>query len=160
LTDGWQLQFVFTLYEDTAAKFDADCWICGRETMQEVSHGGDYPKGHAKGEVPRTDHFLIAMRASTRFPSIRKGVLDGRGIRRSNRTSSKSTEGVANNYLAHLQSIGVSYIFGGKSEIDLKKVVQTLATEPGIKKLIVEGGSRVSGAFVNVGLADEVIRLP
>jgi riboflavin biosynthesis pyrimidine reductase len=47
-------------------------------------------------------------------------------------------------------------MFGGKSEIDLKNVVQTLATELSVTKLIVEGGSRISGAFVNEGLVDEV----
>jgi riboflavin biosynthesis pyrimidine reductase len=47
-------------------------------------------------------------------------------------------------------------VFGGKSNIDLAKVVQTLARELGVKKLIVEGGSHVSGAFVNAGLVDEV----
>jgi riboflavin biosynthesis pyrimidine reductase len=157
LTDGWQFQFVFRLYEDTAAKFDADGWICGRVTMQEVSHGGDYPKGLAKGEVPRTDHFVdrnASQYAISIDPQGRVGWKSNTALK--SHVVEVVTEGVADDYLAYLQSIGVSYIFGGKSEIDLKKVVQTLATELGIKKLIVEGGSRVSGAFVNEGLADEV----
>jgi riboflavin biosynthesis pyrimidine reductase len=66
------------------------------------------------------------------------------------------TEQVSDDYLAFLQSIGVSYVFGGRSDIDLDKTVQTLARERGIKKLIVEGGSHVSGTFVNAGLVDEV----
>jgi riboflavin biosynthesis pyrimidine reductase len=66
------------------------------------------------------------------------------------------TEEVPDDYLSYLQSIGVSYVFGGKSDIDLDKVVQTLALELDVKRLIVEGGSHVSGAFVNAGLVDEV----
>src|ERR1700744_2225430 len=58
LTDGWHLDFASDLYEDTAGTFEADGWICGRVTMQEISHGTDYPKGLAKGAVPRTDHFV------------------------------------------------------------------------------------------------------
>jgi riboflavin biosynthesis pyrimidine reductase len=157
LTDGWKLPFVFRLYEDTAAKFDADGWICGRVTMQEVSHGEDYPKGLAKGAVPRTNHF-VERSASQYAISIDP---QGRVAWKSNTALNSHvvevvTEAVADDYLAYLQSIGVSYMFGGKTEIDLAKVVQTLATELGVKKLIVEGGSRVSGAFVNEGLVDEV----
>ena len=157
LTDGWHLDFASDLYENTAATFEADGWICGRVTMQEISHGTDYPKGLATAPVPRTDHF-VERGASQYAISIDP---QGRVAWKSN-TALKShvievlTEQVADDFLAYLQSIGVSYVFGGKSDIDLGKVVQTLAQELGVKKLIVEGGSHVSGAFVNSGLADEV----
>ena len=157
LTDGWHLDFASDLYENTAATFEADGWICGRVTMQEISHGTDYPKGLATAPVPRTDHF-VERGASQYAISIDP---QGRVAWKSN-TALKShvievlTEQVADGFLAYLQSIGVSYVFGGKSDIDLGKVVQTLAQELGVKKLIVEGGSHVSGAFVNAGLVDEV----
>ena len=157
LTDGWHLDFASNLYENTAATFEADGWICGRVTMQEISHGTDYPKGLATAPVPRTDHF-VERGASQYAISIDP---QGRVAWKSN-TALKShvievlTEQVADDFLAYLQSIGVSYVFGGKSDIDLGKVVQTLAQELGVKKLIVEGGSHVSGAFVNAGLVDEV----
>jgi riboflavin biosynthesis pyrimidine reductase len=157
LTDGWNLDFATDLYENTAASFEADGWICGRVTMQEISHGTDYPKGLAKGAVPRTDHFVerdAAQYAISIDPQ-------GRVAWKSN-TALKShvvevlTEQVPDDYLAYLQSIGVSYLFGGKSELDLDKVVQTLARELRVKRLIVEGGSHVSGAFVHAGLVDEI----
>lgn len=157
LTDGWQRKYVFGMYEETAARFEADGWICGRVTMQEVSHGDDYPKGLAKTPIPRSNQF-VERNASQYAISIDP---QGRVAWKSN-TALKShvievlTEEVADDYLAYLQSIKVSYMFGGKSEIDLEHVVQTLSTELGVKKLIVEGGSRVSGAFVNAGLVDEV----
>lgn len=157
LTDGWHLDFASDLYEDTAATFEADGWICGRVTMQEISHGDDYPKGLAKGTVPRTDH-IVERNAAQYAISIDP---QGRVAWKSN-TALKShvvevlTSQVSDDYLAYLQSIGVSYVFGGEHEIDLGKVVQTLAHELGVKKLIVEGGSHVSGAFVNAGLVDEV----
>lgn len=157
LTDGWHLDFVFNLYEETAATFKADGWICGRVTMQEVSHGTDYPRGLANGPIPRTHHF--ALRNAPQYAiSIDP---HGRVAWKSN-TALKShvievlTEEVADDYLSYLQSIGVSYVFGGKTEIDLDKVVQLLALELGVKRLIVEGGSKISGAFVNAGLVDEV----
>ncbi|MDR5760829.1 dihydrofolate reductase family protein [Caballeronia sp. LZ035] len=157
LTDGWQMKFVFKLYEDTAARFEADAWICGRVTMQEVSHGDDYPKGLAKGPVPRVNRFVE--RAAKQYAiSIDP---HGRVAWKSNTALGSHvievlTEGVSDDYLAWLQSIGVSYVFGGKDEIDLPGVIQTLSSELGLKRLIVEGGSRVSGAFVNQRLVDEV----
>ena len=157
LTDGWHLDFASDLYETTAASFEANGWICGRVTMQEISHGTDYPKGLAKGTVPRTDRF-VDRKADQYAISIDP---QGRVAWKSN-TALKShivevlTEAVPDDYLAYLQSIGVSYVFGGKSEIDLGHVVETLARELGVKKLIVEGGSHVSGTFVNAGLVDEV----
>lgn len=157
LTDGWKLDYVFDLYENTAATFGADGWICGRVTMQEISHGDDYPKGLAKQAMPRTHHF-VERNASQYAISI-----DPQGrVAWKNNTALKShvievlTEEVSDDFLAYLQSINVSYIFGGKGEIDLHKVIDILTTELGVKKLIVEGGSRVSGAFVNAGLVDEV----
>ena len=57
---------------------------------------------------------------------------------------------------AYLQSIGVSYVFGSKTDIDLARVVAILANELGTKRLVVEGGPHVSESFVNAGLIDEI----
>lgn len=157
LTDGWHLDYASDLYERTAATFEANGWICGRVTMQEISHGKDYPKGLAKSPIARTNHFVkrdasqyaisidpqgrVAWKSATALESHVVEVL---------------SEAVPDDFLAYLQSIGASYVFGGKSDIDLASVVETLARELDVKKLIVEGGSHVSGAFVQAGLVDEV----
>jgi riboflavin biosynthesis pyrimidine reductase len=157
LTDGWNLKFASDLYETTAATFNADGWICGRVTMQEIAHSSDFPKGRAQTAIARTDR-IVKRDADQYAISIDS---QGRVGWKSN-TALKShiievlSEQVSDDYLAHLQSIDVSYVFGGKTEIDLARVIDTLARELGVKKLIVEGGSHVSGAFVNAGLVDEV----
>ena len=157
LTDGWNLDGSSDLYESTAATFAADGWICGRVTMQEVSHGTDYPKGLASAPVPRTDHF-VERHASQYAISIDP---QGRVAWKTN-TALEShvievvSESVSDDFLAYLQSIGVSYVFGGKDEIDLSMVVDKLGKELNVKSLIVEGGSHVSGAFAHAGLLDEV----
>jgi riboflavin biosynthesis pyrimidine reductase len=157
LTDGWHLDFASDLYESTAATFEANGWICGRVTMQEIAHGDGYPKGLAEEPVPRTNHFAKRDADQYAISIDPKGLVEWKSD-----TALKShiievvTEEVADDYLAYLQSIGVSYVFGGKTDIDLGHVIETLAQELGVKKLIVEGGSHVSGAFVNAGLVDEV----
>ena len=160
LTDGWARPFkkdAGDLYETLAQKFEFDAWICGRVTMQEIAHGEDYPRGLAKKPVPRIHYF--AKRNAVRYAvSIDP---HGKVVWTSNEALdshvvSVVTEAVSDDYLAYLESINVSYIFGGKTRIDLVQVIATLADELGTKRLIVEGGPTVSGSFVNAGLVDEV----
>lgn len=157
LTDGWRLDYTGDLYESTAATFKADGWICGRVTMQEVAHSVDYPKGLAATPLPRTDFFAVRDAAQYAISIDPKGRV---GWQRNTALNSHVievvTEQVSDDYLAYLRSIGVSYVFGGKTELDLAAVVETLAKELGVKRLIVEGGGHVCGAFVNAGLVDEV----
>ena len=159
LTDNWNLDFASPTYEDTAARFKADAWACGRVTMQEISHGKDrgYPRGLAKGAIPRTDHF--AKRDASQYAIS----IDPKGrVAWKSNTALEShivevlAESVEDDYLAYLQSIGASYVFGGKNDIELARVVDTLGRDLNIRRLIVEGGGHVSGAFVNAQLADEV----
>lgn len=66
------------------------------------------------------------------------------------------TEDVSDAFLAHLQAKGVSYLFGGKAELNLALVAQKLITLFGIKKLLLEGGGIVNGFFLEAGLIDEI----
>jgi len=160
LTDGWERPFknaAGELYEELAKTFNFDAWICGRVTMQEIAHGDDYPRGLAKAPLPRTHHFADR-NADSYGISIDP---HGKVAWKSNQALGSHvvevvSEAVEDDYLAYLQSIKVSYIFGGKTEIDLAQVVEVLASELGRKRLIVEGGPHVSGSFLNAGLVDEV----
>jgi riboflavin biosynthesis pyrimidine reductase len=160
LTDGWERPFKNAAgerYEALAKTFDFDAWICGRVTMQEIAHGDDYPRGLAKSPLPRTHHFADR-NADSYAISIDP---HGKVAWKSNQALGSHvvevvSEAVEDDYLAYLQSINVSYIFGGKTEIDLAHVVEVLASELGRKRLIVEGGPHASGSFLNAGLVDEV----
>ena len=160
LTDGWARPFKTNagdLYEKLAQKFEFDGWICGRVTMQEIAHGKDYQKGLAKTSVPRIHYFAkrnagcyaISIDPHGKVAWTSNEALDSHVV-------SVVTEAVSDDYLAYLKSINVSYIFGGKTEIDLVQVIAILAAELGTKRLIVEGGPTVSGSFLNAGLVDEV----
>lgn len=63
---------------------------------------------------------------------------------------------MSDNYLTWLQSKGVSYLFGGKSRIDLPRVLQKLHDLFGIRKLLLEGGGRINGSFLAAGVIDEL----
>ncbi len=57
------------------------------------------------------------------------------------------TENAPKAMLAYYRSIGVSYIFAGKDDIDLKTALCKLYSLFGIKKLLLEGGSIINGSF-------------
>lgn len=160
LTDGWDRPFkkaAGELYEKLAETFAFEAWACGRVTMQEVAHDEGYPSGLATSPIPRTHHF--ADRNADKYavsidPHGKVGWKSNQIL--GSHVVEVVTEAVADDYLAYLQSIGVSYLFGGKTELDLPAVLDILAKELGIKRLIVEGGPHVSRSFVAAGLVDEV----
>ena len=58
--------------------------------------------------------------------------------------------------LAYYQSIGVSYIFAGEKDIDLKTALKKLYSIFGITRLMLDGGSIINGAFQREGLINEL----
>ena len=51
---------------------------------------------------------------------------------------------------------GVSYLFAGKTELDLALLLESLNRELGIKRLLLEGGGKANGSFLRAGLVDEL----
>jgi riboflavin biosynthesis pyrimidine reductase len=58
--------------------------------------------------------------------------------------------------LAELRRDGISYIFAGRTEIDLALALEILADEFAIKRLLLEGGGGINGSFLSAGLIDEI----
>jgi riboflavin biosynthesis pyrimidine reductase len=66
------------------------------------------------------------------------------------------TEQVSDAYLYHLKKLGISYIFGGKEQLDFTLVVQKIKNLFSIDQLILEGGGVINGSFLNEELIDEL----
>ncbi len=66
------------------------------------------------------------------------------------------TENTPEEILAYYRSIGVSYIFAGENSIDVKIALTKLYNIFGIKKLLLEGGSVINGAFLRANAVDEL----
>ena len=66
------------------------------------------------------------------------------------------TEKVTAEYLEHLKRAGVSYIFGGKTSLNLKTVLEKLNKRFGIRRITLQGGGLNNGSFLNAGLVDEL----
>ncbi|HEV7922426.1 MAG TPA: RibD family protein [Thermoanaerobaculia bacterium] len=153
----WKLDNATREYERTAATFDADAWIIGRISMEPYAGKARVPKRKNVERIARED-FIAAHDASSYAVAIdpsgkltwRASDIDGEHV------ITVLTESVTDDYLAFLQSKGVSYLFGGKSRIDLAKVLQKMRSHFGIRKLLLEGGGKINGSFLAADLIDEL----
>ena len=109
-----------------------------------------------KAKIPKIDY--VADRKAKMFAV----VIDPKGkcFWDSNMVSTEQvievlTEQVSTQYLAHLREKEVSYIFGGKKELDLHLVLNKLYKLFDIKRVRIDGGGHVNGAFLKAGLIDE-----
>jgi len=145
------------LFERLHDQLGGGSWLCGRVTAQEFAKG--------KGLVyPSTDRTFRRENWFARRDAKAWGIfLDGHGKACWQRADIGGdpilvilTEAVPDSHLAGLRADGVSYIFAGKTEIDLAAALETLNRELGIERLMLEGGGGANGALLRAGLVDEL----
>ena len=153
----WKVANATREYEATAATFKADGWIIGRISMEPYAGRTRIPARKTKEPIPREDFiadhdaasYAIAIDPSGKL-TWRSADIDGEHV------ITILTQAVSDDYLAFLQSKGVSYLFGGKSKIDLAKVLKKLRARFKIRKLLLEGGGKINGTFLASNLIDEL----
>lgn len=157
VTRNWDLGSGTREYERTAATFDADAWIIGRISMEPYAGKARVPKRKNREPIAREDFvaghgatsYAIAIDPSGKL-TWNASDIDGEHV------ITILTESVSDDYLAFLQAKGVSYLFGGKSRVDLAKVLRKLRARFGIRKLLLEGGGKINGSFLAANLIDEL----
>jgi riboflavin biosynthesis pyrimidine reductase len=139
------------LHDDLAG----NAWLVGRVTGQEFAKGKPYPT--SKEAFPREPWFA---RRDAKAYGV---VLDAHGKIGWGRSDIGGdpivvvlSEKVSDAHLAGLRSEGVSYIFAGSSDLDLRLIPDILDRELGVKRLLLEGGGGANGAFLRAGLVDEL----
>jgi len=152
----WGLKDHHKYFEEPASKIKADAWLVGRTTMQEFSSKKTWTLRPSKNRIPKKD--FVAIQPVKKYAV----VIDpsGKCFWDKNMVSTEHvievlTEKVKSEYLEHLQSKNVSYIFGGKTTLDLELVLQKLNKLFGIKRVRIDGGGHVNGSFLKAGLIDE-----
>ena len=158
-TDGDSLEAVTTEgeYEATSAPFEADGWICGRKTMQEIL-GDDEPFASTENRPAGPQPTHVARKAP--FYAVAVDTLGKlrwtSGDLRGDHLICLLSERASVDYLDGLRDKGVSYVVAGDEAIDLPTAVEKLGEHFGIRTLLLEGGGHVNGAFLAAGLVDEV----
>ena len=144
-------------YERIGKTLEADAWIIGRVSMAPYAGKSSVPRRKLKIRILRKDFiaqpdarsYAIAIDPSGKL-TWRSNAIDGEHV------ITVLSQRVSDDYLAFLQSRGVSYLFGGKASIDLRNVLAKLRTAFGIRKLLLEGGGKINGSFLAAGLIDEL----
>jgi riboflavin biosynthesis pyrimidine reductase len=144
------------VFERVHDKLAGDAWLIGRVTGQEFAKGKPYPTS-TKEIFPREPWF--AQRDAKTYGV----VLDAHGKIAWGRSDIGGdpivvvlSEMVSDAHLASLRGDGLSYIFAGKSQLDLALALDILNRELGVKRLLLEGGGGTNGAFLRAGLVDEL----
>ena len=145
-------------------EYGADGFLCGRITMESGFPQPPVQYKHYEGlPIDRKDHI-------TRKSAFYAVALDPKGrLWWNSGAISDSDEGydgahiievlsedVPDTFLAYLQEKGISYIFGGKNELDLEIVLNKLKKLFGIERLLLEGGAITNGSFLEEDLIDEI----
>lgn len=144
----------------------AEAFACGRVTMEGSFTGGWYPDLSEFVNIKMNREDFIAEQDASRYAVAfdRKGRLGWKMSKIEDEDPGYGEthivevlcEDVDDAYLAYLQSIGVSYIFAGKSEMNLELALAKLQSNFCINTLLLEGGSEINGAFERAGLIDEL----
>jgi 2,5-diamino-6-(ribosylamino)-4(3H)-pyrimidinone 5'-phosphate reductase len=149
-----------TLYETTAASFGVGAWLVGTTTMDEFDAPRKFEPKKAKAPVSREDFIAV-----TGAKSLGIGV-DAKGITRwrdndidGDHAVLLVTDQVSDDFLAHLQAAEVSYLFCGKTEVDLRVALDKLVRHFKLKKLMLEGGGTFNGSMLAAGLVDEISQI-
>lgn len=66
------------------------------------------------------------------------------------------TEDIDDGYLAYLRELRISYIFAGKTELDLPIALKKLKSIFGIERVLLTGGGQMNWTFLQSGCLDEV----
>ena len=158
VTTRWKLPaVVYAEYERTAQTFNASAWMIGRISMAPYAGKGRIPTRKVAKAIARTDFiatrdtksYAIALDPSGKLAWKSSSIDEDHVV-------TVLTERVSDEYLAFLRSKGVSYLFGGKTDVNLERVLVKLRRELGIARLLLEGGGKINGSFLRDDLIDEL----
>ena len=144
------------LFERLHDELGGGSWLIGRVTGSEYAKADAYPD--------RTDQVYPREPWFARRDAAAYGIALDPGGKIAWRRSDIGgdpivavlTEQVSDAHLAGLRRDGVSYIFAGAREVDLRLALEILNRELGIERLLIEGGGRSNGSFLRAGLIDEI----
>ena len=144
-------------YYDALEELCCPSQLMGRVTMQ--MHYADAEPFRAKEKTPIGKESLFVATHSEGYTI----AVDTRGTLRwsCNQQDGKpllviTSEECPAEYLDYLKSSGISWIATGKNAINLKRAMEILSEEFGVKRLVITGGGHINGAFLEAGLIDEV----
>ena len=151
-------------YGRLAETFEADAVAYGTTTLDEIfTHGTSLDLQEPLDPVARVDwvqptdasRFLIAIDPHGTL-GWTSGRPQGRPALAHAHIVAVLCETVSDAYLAHLQRLGISYVFAGVDELNLTVALEKLGRLFGIERVLLQGGGIVDGSFASEDLVDEL----
>lgn len=147
-------------YEGVHDSYNADGWMCGRVTMEPFAKGvrpeseilREYTGNDAREDfvAPGTHSaFAFAIDASGRLAWEVNDISGDHVV-------AILSQRVSDDYLALLRERGVSFLLAGERDVDLSLALEKIGERFGVQTLMLEGGGKINGAFLEDGLIDEV----
>lgn len=153
--DGTRSQWS-AVYQQVHETLGGEGWIVGRVTMAEMTKAAPHPPA-AGGAVERPCHVAARRAGSLAIavdPSGRLhfagGEMDGDHV------VVLLGRDVPDTHLAELAADGVSYLVAQTQDMDLAAMLAGLGHWFGVRRLLLEGGATINGAFFAAGLVDEL----
>jgi len=158
---------VYRMIDDTIAtssKIKGNAWMCGRVTSQlyfsdtssdvlplcnTVVLEGDYiaPKTNGRYFVTFDTNGILRWKKPTISFYPEHGDLNLIII---------VNESTPKEYLGYLHELGISYLICGTESVDVASVLTKLYTRFDIHQVLLEGGGKLNGSFIQAGLIDEL----
>ena len=144
------------LFERLHEQLGGGSWLIGRVTGSEYAKAVAYPD-HTDQTYPREPWFARRDAAAYGIALDAQGKIAwGRSEIGGDPIVVVLTEQVSDAHLAGLRQDGVSYIFAGKQQLDLRLALEILNRELGLERRLLEGGGGSNGSFLRAGLIDEI----
>ncbi|MDQ0473196.1 RibD family protein [Labrys wisconsinensis] len=144
-------------YEEVAARLGGEGWIVGRKTMEAYARRTTARPAKAAGPQRRDTHLADRRGRDLAVAIDPHGRLHyGQGHAGGDHIVAVLGEDVPDAYLAELRQDGVSYLFAGPDGHDLPLALDILGEAFGVRTLLLEGGGRINGAFLEQRLIDEI----
>lgn len=146
------------LYLKKNLEQNADAWIVGRVSVQELAYPDllDF-----SAEAPTKNFETFVADRKTKKAVV---VFDSKGI--TDFTSNTIMEdeiivvlghNVSDKYLSYLKERNISYLFAGKDGYDLHQAIKILNEYFSLYTFTLVGGATINGAFLKAGLIDELL---
>lgn len=152
-------------YYEINRKLKGDAFACGRVTMESSFTGGFKPDLSAFSHTDIAPEDYIAQKHDSYAVSFDRhgsvgwtdSVIHDEDVGYNDcHIIEVLSEDTPAPKLAYYRSVGVSYIFAGEHDIDIHNALCKLYRLFGIKRLMLEGGSIINGAFLKADAVDEL----
>ncbi len=154
-------------YYEINRNLKSNGFICGRITMEGSFTNGWYPDlSEYAPAKSKTDYVTDSLTGFYAIAFDPKGKLGWKTSRIVDPDGDPGYDGaqiieVLTNqadpkYLTYLENMGISYIFAGETEIDIRLALSKLKDLFGCETLLLEGGSVINGYFQRADIIDEI----